>query len=478
MRCGPSLLFLMVFSSFLPGCAVIPNLGKAPEPKKIESFETQKSFDHIASRTWPTAQWWEAYGDKQLNQLMNEALQNAPSLAEADARSRQAEAVAQQTEAALYPHIQAEGSYKKMRQTYYQGFPPASIPHGYNDLASASLDMSFQLDFFGKNHALLAAATSTAEAARLEKEQARLMVSTSVASAYADLAQLYADLDAGTDALAVRTKSDELLQQRFSKGLENTGALEQEHASRAAVEAEIEGIKEALDLAKIRLAALIGAGPDRALTIERPDIKNLTAFGLPENLPAELLGRRPDIIAAKLQAEASNDRVDAAEASFYPNVNLIGYVGHQALGLQYFTSPQALMAALGPTISLPILDGGALRGQYRQARAAYDNSVAVYNETLLRALHDVASVVTSEKSLKPRLEKTQEAVDAAEKAFDVANNRYKGGLATYLVVLHAEDALISSRRALADLKARAFTLDVALTRALGGGFTNTKEISE
>ena len=456
----------------LSGCATIPDLGNASEPKAAGSYASEESFGDSSLSDWPSSIWWEGYRDDQLAQLINEALANAPSITEADGRVRQAEAIAQQEGAILYPNISANGSYEKVRQSYNQGFPPGAIPTGFSDVASATLNLNVQIDFWGKNHALLAAATSEAVAARLESLDARLIVSTSVAGVYADLAQLYANLDAAKDALDVRAESAVLIKRRQDSGLENKGSYEQEVAAKASAEAEIEALNEAIALTKNKLTALMGMGPDRAITISRPDIHSLKPFGLPADLPADFLGHRPDVMAARLQAEAISHQVKAAKASFYPNINLIGLAGHRALGLSTFTSPNSLYAAIGPAVSLPILDGGALQGEYRRERAGYDIAVSAYNAALLQALHDVADVVTSEKMLSPRLRKTEAAVKASEEAYQVINNRYKSGLAAYLAVLRAEDALIANRRALIDLRTRAFTLDVALIRALGGGFTS------
>jgi len=461
--------------AFLSGCALVPDLGESPQVKPVEVYETKDMLGASAAQgVWPQSVWWRTYGDQQLSALIAEALAKSPSLMQAEARVRMAAAVAEQTGANLYPTISANGSYSSLRQSYHLGVP---VPEGQRDTAAATLDLRYQLDFWGKNRALLAAATSEAEAARLEREQASLLVSTALAAAYANLAQLYANWDAANDALHVRQKSAELIHQRQQNGLENLGSYEQEIAAVASAEAEIEAIKEHIALAKNALVALIGVGPDRAQNIERPDIQKLEPFGLPENLPAELLGRRPDIMAAKLQVEAASSLTDAAKASFYPNVNLVGSVGQSVLGLGYFGVADSLVAAIGPTVSLPIFDGSRLRGTYRQARAGYDAAVATYDATLQNALHEVADVVTSERMLAPRLEKTAAALKASEKAYEIINNRYRGGLAGYLEVLRSEDVLIANQRALADLKTRSFTLDIALVRALGGGFVAT-EVSE
>jgi NodT family efflux transporter outer membrane factor (OMF) lipoprotein len=194
------------------------------------------------------------------------------------------------------------------------------------------------------------------------------------------------------------------------------------------------------------------------------------APGLPGNLPAELIGRRPDIIAARLRAEAAGSRIKQAHAAFYPNVNLTGLIGLQALGIGNVFKTGSDFGSAGPAISLPIFDGGRLRGQYRAAEADYTTAVAEYDGTLVQALREVADAATSQRSLGERLGRAQAAERAANAAWTVSNNRYRGGLATYLDVLAAEDALISARRTVASLQTRAFTLDVALIRALGGGF--------
>jgi NodT family efflux transporter outer membrane factor (OMF) lipoprotein len=192
--------------------------------------------------------------------------------------------------------------------------------------------------------------------------------------------------------------------------------------------------------------------------------------GLPSTLPADLIGRRPDILAAKYRAMAAAERIKVAKTAFYPNIDLAAYFGHESLGLDLFTKSGSAIGAFGPAISLPIFEGGRLRGQYKEVAAEYDLSVAQYNDTLIKALNEIADTATSQKALTFRLKKLQNAVAASERAHTVALNRYKGGLAPYLDVLVAEDSLVANKRALADIRTRAFTLDVDMIRALGGGF--------
>jgi NodT family efflux transporter outer membrane factor (OMF) lipoprotein len=453
----------------LTACASIPHLGAAPQPKPAADYAASRTFAAPAAE-WPADRWWAAYGDPQLDKLIDEALAGAPDLAKARARLRQAEAFRETAASTLGPHLAAVASVAEVKQSYNDGIPKALVPHGWNDTGLAGLSLDWQLDFFGKNRALLAAATSEAEAARADEAQARLTISTGVAGAYADLAQLYADRDAAKEALRVRTESEQLISARCAQGLETQAALERAHSGRAAAEAQLAAVDEAIGLTRNAIAALLGQGPDRGLLIARPAPGSIRAFGLPSNLQADLIGRRPDVVAARLTAEAASKRIKAAKADFYPNVNLAGFIGVQSLGLNMLTRAGSGIGSIGPAITLPIFDSGRLQGNYRGVRARYDEAVASYDQTLTRALQEVADSAVSTRALEARLSKSQEALTASKAAHELARQRYARGLGTYLDVLTAEDALITNRRTVADLETRAFTLDVALVRALGGGF--------
>jgi len=456
-------------ASALTGCASLPKLGAAPVAQPIGHYATAESLAAPA-RTWPADRWWAAYGDGQLDALIDEAVANAPDLAVAHARARKAEALAQQAGAALAPQLGFDASVMETKQSYNNGVPQAFVPHGWNDAGQIGLDAGWQLDFFGRNRAVLAAATSSAEAARVEAAEARLQISTAVAAAWAELSALYAERDATEQALNVRQQTEALIRDRVDHGLENEAAEARTRSQRAAEQSRLAAIDEAIGLTKHRLAALAGQGPDRALSVGRPSIGAVKAFGLPGDLQADLIGRRPDIVASRLMAEAAADRIQAARADFYPNVNLSAFVGAQSLGLDLLGKSGSSTGQAGLALSLPIFEGGRLRGAYRGARADYDAAVATYNGTLTRALNEVADVATSSRALSLRLTPMEDSAAAARRAWEVTSNRYRGGLATYLEVLTAEDAMIAAQRAEANLRTRAFALDVALVRALGGGF--------
>ncbi|MBV8636071.1 MAG: efflux transporter outer membrane subunit [Burkholderiaceae bacterium] len=453
----------------LGGCAQVPKLGEAPKLKPVQQLQSDQSFSGPTA-AWPGDHWWQAYGDAQLDALINEALDGSPNLALAEARLRMAQASIQGAQAPLMPEVNGTASIAEAKQSYNYLMPRAALPQGWNDYGQATLNMSWELDFWGKNHAALAAATSEERAAEAEVAQTRLVLSTSVASAYAELLHLFTVRDTAVASVTLRGETVELFRQRYANGLETLASVRQVEARYAAAEAALLGVDERIALQRNAIAALVGAGPDRGLAITRPAVEFAGGNGLPANLSMELLGRRPDIVAARLRTEAAAKRIDQQKAGFYPSVNLMAFVGVQALDINKMTKSGSGFGGVGPAISLPIFNTNGLQAQYRGARADYDAAVSVYDATLTNALHEVADAATSRKALDGELAATRASLAAAVDAYQIVDQRYKGALATYLDVLSAEDALVAAQRAVADVETRALELDVALVRALGGGY--------
>ena len=443
-----------------------------PKPVEVSSLATARSFEAPAA-AWPADEWWHAYGDAQLDALIAEALKDSPSLKAAVARMNKAASLARVEGAGGWPALSAEGNVVSTRQSLNEGFPPefqAFLPQGWNGHARIALDAQYELDFFGRHHAAFAAATSQAEAARAEAAAARLQLSSAVALAYADLARLTADHAALENVVRLREDSAGLVKQRFESGLEHEGQLSQANSEAAGAKADLAALDGQIARTRNQLAALLGAGPDRGLDITAPGALTLAAPGLPANLAADLLGRRPDLVAAKARAEAAASRVHVARASFYPNVNLTAVIGFQSLGVDLLTDENSQFGSYGPAISLPIFNAGRLRGEFGAARADYEEAVALYDETLSGALRDVADALADRKAADAQLAQSQTVLDAAENSYRIARLRYDGGLETYLDVLTVENALVARRRAVSGLRARAFAADVELIRALGGGY--------
>ena len=258
-------------------------------------------------RAWPVDAWWRAYGDPQLDELVNEALQGSPSLEIAEARLRAAQGQAIAAHATRLPAASLDGSVVRQRFPVNGLYPP---PYGGSwwTQGDAQLDFSYDLDFWGHNRALVAQARSGVQAAQADRAAARLALRVAVVRAYIQLDLNYALLDVTNDNLKQQHSILELTQQRVTAGLENTARVKQSEGNVALTRAGLALVQANIDLARNQLADLVGAGPDRGQTLQRPQLNAPASIALPSVLPAQLLGRRPDVAAARAQVEARRAR--------------------------------------------------------------------------------------------------------------------------------------------------------------------------
>jgi len=350
----------------LSGCAGIPDLGpkaNLTDPDQLRSAAggpEPHGATVIAIDTW-----WAGYGDPQLNALMTRALSQSPTLAEVAARSRAATARADQSHAATLPGLQANAQAADTKQSYNAGFPKLFVPKGYKEFGRASLDLGYDFDLWGRNRHALAAATSEARAAEADTSQARLILTTGLVAAYADFARITAELKAAEASVQNRQTSADLVGRQFANGTANRGEAQQALAAAAAARADLAALQEQSSLVRNRIAALVGAGPELGATLNPPTATASLKAGLPQDLEVNLIGRRPDLIAARLRVEAAGARIDVAKAGFYPNINLAAYLGFQSLGLEMLTKSGSDIGQAGLALSLPIFEGGRLKANYR-----------------------------------------------------------------------------------------------------------------
>nr|WP_087574728.1 efflux transporter outer membrane subunit [Sphingomonas sp. CDS-1] len=473
--------------ALLSACAAVPDLGSQPAVRAPGSIAAERSLQADYATQWPSEGWWTAYGDPQLDALIEEGLKGSPDVSAAAARFAQANAAAQQAGAPLLPSVDLDANSGVTKSSYNMGMPKEFVPKGWLGTGRVGLNFGFDLDLWGKNRAALAAATSEARAAEIDARQARLALATGVADAYADLARLHDERDIQARALEIRTASQKLVADRRANGLETRGSERQADATVSSAKAQLAAADQAIAVRRHQIAALIGAGPDRGIAIARPQLRKPGPLGLPADVTTNLVARRPDIAAALARTEAAAKGIKVARADFFPAIRLSALIGVQSLGYQTLLQNGAfsggassfadtlfkkdsLFGNAGPAISLPIFHGGALSGQYRGVRAVYDEAVASYDKTVLGAYQQVADAVTGRRTLDQRLIDARAALTASEEAYGIARQRYEGGLNTYLDVLNVEDQLLAARQTVAELEASAFTSDIALIRALGGGF--------
>ncbi len=468
IRAGSSLALTLA----LAACGV-PNLGDRPQirpPAQLESARSLASAQGGMTTAWPQENWWEAYGDPTLNALVAEGLANSPSVAAAAARVRQATGATQVAGADGLPQISGEGQAGWTKQSYNNGFPREFLPQGWKQTGQLALTGDFDLDLWGRRRKQLAAATSEEYAVRTDADQARLLLASNIVSSYFDLARLLERDTSLSTAVASRESLGGLIRRRSEQGLENQTPVRQTAAETSRARVSLSANREQIAARRHALAALLGAGPDRGLDIKPAVLGTIQETALSPDAGIALAGRRPDIVAARLRAEAAGKRLDVAKTAYLPDISLRGLIGLTSLGFSNLFKSGSDYGTGAAAFSLPIFDGGRLRGQYRQSRGAFDLAVADYNQTVVTALREVADALASREAAKTQEQDARQARRDADAAFSLASQRYNAGLSNYIDVLSAQQVALEAREAAIDAHFRTLATEIALKRALGGGF--------
>jgi NodT family efflux transporter outer membrane factor (OMF) lipoprotein len=427
---------------------------------------------HAQFDAWPVEKWWQSLNDAQLDSLIEQALSENPNVTQAAKRLEKAAAYASAAQSALAPKVDGDAYINRQRLTENSYFPP---PFGgsYQNIVDGRLSASWDVDFWGKNRSLLEAALTQTEAARAEQSAARLMVSTAVAQTYYQLARQDEQLQLAQQALKQREQELALIQQRIKVGLDTNVELQQGMGNVSAAHVDIDTATEAVNLTRNALAALTASAP-QTLGKLQPVLPSFAAQALPDDIPVDIISRRPDLAAAKASVDAAGAQTTSAKAEFYPNVSLSAFIGLSSFGLSNFLELGSSVLGVGPAIHLPIFDADKLRADLRAKNADLDISIANYNHILLEAIHDIADQITSIKAVRVQTDDQRAALNAAESAYRLASIRYKAGLSNYLTVLTTEDTLLRERSRMVNLEARQIDLNIALIKSLGGGFGNTQ----
>jgi NodT family efflux transporter outer membrane factor (OMF) lipoprotein len=464
-------LFCAAFVAGLTGCASMAGLRTQSQPTDALQLKMARSLEGVKSdaSAWPSEDWWRAYSDPQLDALMAEALGGSPSLRLARSRLDRAVAVAEAAGAPLAPQL--SGSVDATRQRFSRNaLIPPPFAGQWRWQNQALLNFSYEFDFWGKNAAAYASALGQAKAAEVDAYAARLVLASGIARAYVQLARGFDQLELARETVAQREKTLALVTERVNAGLDSRVELKQAEAALPEARERVVQVEEAIALTRNQIAALAGRGPDRGLALVRPKIASSGAPALPTLLPADLIGRRPDVVAGRWRVEAAVKDIDNARAQFYPNVNLIAFAGFQSLGWSKFLEVGSRSIGVGPALRLPIFDGGRLRGNLGTRNADYDAAVEQYNQTLVDALREVADQLAAFRSIAAQEPETRAALAASQESYELVLARYRAGLANYLTVVQAEAQVTAQRSLIADLRARELDAAIGLARALGGGY--------
>ena len=461
----------LLLTTLIAGCADMGGLSTHSVQRDANGLAATKSLvgTSFSPTAWPTADWWQVFNDPQLNQLMQEALADSPTLKVAAARTRKALAFADSAKSALYPQIDGNLAITEQRFAEHGLYPPpyAGTWNSFNQLTA---NLNWELDFWGKNRAAYESALDQARLAEVDAYAARLALSVNIAQAYVQLQRAYLLLDVAQLTLKEREETYALTRDRTVAGLDSRLELKQAETAIPATRELITRLDETIALTRNALAALLGQGPDRGLAIKRPAAESLRALALPTDVPAELVGRRPDLVAQRWRIEATQQDIANAKAQFYPNINLVAFIGLQSLGYGNFLNSASRTLGIGPAITLPIFEGGRLRANLAGTNADYDIAVEQYNQALADALKDVVDQLASWRSVEQQRIQQKAALDTAQEAYDLALLRYREGIGNFLQVLSVETPLLEQQSLAAELRARQLEIAINLVRALGGGY--------
>jgi NodT family efflux transporter outer membrane factor (OMF) lipoprotein len=456
----------------IAGCASTG--GIAPQASGIEPSSLDAGNAIRAANTdaqWPATDWWRAYNDPQLNQWIEAAQAGNPSLAAAQARVREAMSMAGVARSALSPQV--NGSLSIQRQKWadnvYYGPGPLAGEQSWNN--TGTLGLSYHLDIWGKDKNAAERALDAAHASAADAHAAQLELEGNVVRTYITMSLNYALLDIAKATLQQQQQIVDLASRRLKGGIGTQLEVSQAETPLPEYERQIDELEEQIALGRNQLAALAGKGPGAGDSIQRPTLALNTPAGLPSALPADLIGHRPDVVAARWTVAAQARGIDVAKADFYPDINLLASIGgYAAMGplFQFLKDPSHSWSA-GPALSLPILDGGRLRSQLGAASAGYDEAVDRYNQSIVGALKDVSDQVIRIRSLTTQADDADRSVAAARKNYDLAREGYRRGLTDYLNVLIAQNQLLRAQTGVAKIQAEQLGAHASLVTALGGG---------
>jgi multidrug efflux system outer membrane protein len=473
MKLAPHGIVVAMIGALLAGCAVGPDY-KRPEATTLPAAYAG------ATNGWKIAEpqahlskghWWEIFGDAELNRLETNAVAANQELKAAVASFDQARAVTDVTKSGLFPHIGLSPTVTAQRNSFNQ--PVLARPAGrsntfaYADLL-VPLDLNYEVDLWGRVRRRVESAQSLQQADADDLEAARLSIEAEVATDYFTLRALDAEKALLSSSIEVFRKSLELTQNRRVGGIASDLDVAQAETVLKTTQAELPATMLQRAQFEHALAVLVGQPASTFMVTERP-LNNIPPT-VPPGLPSQLLERRPDIAAAERRMASANADIGVAKAAFFPAIELNGLAGLESLHAGSLFNWQSRLWSIGPSLTMPIFDAGQNRANLRLARAAYDEMVANYRQTVLAAFADVEDNLSAQILLADQSEAETAALQAARKQLDIADNRYRAGLVTYLEVAIAQNTALGIERTAVQLRGQQLVATVALVKSLGGGW--------
>lgn len=461
----------LVFAALLLcGCEVGPNYHRPDlaQPARYQSQATSQPANQLVALR---PDWWHLYHDPELDQLIAEAHANNQNLRQALSRVEEARAQARVAASYLLPTVTLDPSYNRYRESGTRVSPltgehtPAFT---YNDYL-VPLNLSWEIDVFGRIRRQYESAEAQAKAASYDAGFVRLTVEADVATYYYALRSLDAQEQILIDSVKAFEEQVRIVTAQLNNGLVSPIDLYQAQTQLASTVAQQKDVQRARDDEEHALATLCGR-PAPLFAVARGPLKNPSPPEVPGGLPGQLLNRRPDVAEAEQDLIAANAQVGVAVAQFYPTFTLTGAAGFESASASQVFEWRSTLATIGPSMSLPIFEGGRLTNNLKYAKARYSESLGAYTNSVLNAYQDVENALTDLHALTNEVENLRQAVGSSQGYYRTSGVQYRRGLTNYLTVIDAERTLLSNQLTLAQTVNSQVAASIHLIRSLGGGW--------
>ncbi|WP_170285903.1 efflux transporter outer membrane subunit [Propionivibrio limicola] len=469
-------LAALLGAAFLAGCAVGPDYERPafqlPErwsPAKQENAATAlRPADSAGER------WWSLFADPVLDALIAEALVHNADAKIAAARVLEARALSNLADTSRYPTVSAGFNANRTKSSELGTYPLGTMPRIQNDHV-ATLDVSYELDLWGKYRRASEAARADLFAAESARESVRLSLTAQVAQQYFTLIAADGQVAIAKRTLASRSETLALFTKRFAAGTLSEYALHQQVAEHAATRSQLATLQQAHDRAESALTILLGRSPREVMerTIERGKPAAVADLIVPAGLPSELLLRRPDLREAEQQLVAANARIGNARAEYFPSLGLTGYLGSESTSFSELFSGPASTFNFAANITQPIWNAGRIDANVEAAEARRDQALAQYQRAVANAFKDVRDALAAQAAASETLDAETTRAAALEKALRQAKLQFDAGIASRLDVLDVERNLLSAELARIDSERARKAALADIFKALGGGWSET-----
>jgi len=457
---------LAVVVALLVACAGLPPKQKAvrlSDAAPLDSLSTESGGN------WPAQEWWKRYQDSTLDQLIELGGANSPSLATAHARYDSARQSVRLAAAESGAHLDASADADRQRLSDNGVFPPRLLGFTWYNQFDLGLQASYTFDWWGKQRAAVEAAMDQAHAAQADRSAAALMLASSIADAYFGWQSDQNRLSLAREKENAVASRARVSGARVSADLDSEDELSSADLELAAAREQVAYLQGSAELRVVALAALVG----RPISDLPPlSLKALPSFPaiLPDDVKIDLMSRRADITASRWRVEAAERSLASARADFFPDVTVNALLGLSSLDVGRLLEYGSRVPQVTAAIHLPIFDAGRLKARYGGAQAAIDAAVSSYQDTVISAARDVATQATTRAQIEAQRAQRIRQVEAALRMKNTAAARVRQGLSDSRSELMATQSWIDQRDGLIQLDSAALSADIALQRALGGGY--------